>query len=164
MKKILLGLGSIAAIATPIAAVVACGSTPKTTPTNTGTGNSGTPGATGGTPGATGTGTTGYTFPTITPALVTYANTEAITSQDIAFITDGNPIANNPFNEAILKGVQGATSKVVSYEPDNSSKESIGEQYQKAIDNGSKLIVVAGIGQKEVLSTYSTKYPEVGFV
>ena len=115
----------------------------------------------------------GYSSETI-PSGQTF---KQILNKDIAFISDGNIVEDNSFNQEVIEGIQqsrGITTDLFSkgngiyksvYSKDiNTQKINIEAEFQKAINDGKKLIVAAGFKHKGIISKFAKANENVRFI
>ena len=135
-------------------------------------GSSSAPAATADTGSAT-TETAAETTETTTEAAQTTETTETATTEsssttDIAFVTDVGNIDDQSFNQYTWAGVQdfaNANGLVANYyKPSEDSDAARVEQMDNAVNDGAKVIVMAGYLFAAALEEAQAKYPDVQFL
>ena len=150
-KKILLGISAAAAVAAPIATVVACGSTED------------------------------ISYPTLSKTWVGQSKQETIakesgsiptgiTKENTHFVSDGGDIRDKSFNQSVLEGMQEARNvrgdnKVFSDNVKSPKKSSeILSSYTVVKGSGGKLIVAAGFNHGTAIKEFAKDNKNIGIV
>ena len=154
-KKALLGIGTIATVVAPVAAVVSCGDAESTSRS----GNVAlSPSWKGINP------IRGYTKEALTFAT-------PVTDSTISFVSDGGDIKDKSFNQSVLEGMQLARGKhlgdaaiFTDHVQAPANPKDIGTSYNTAIGGGSNLIVAAGFNHGSAIAKTAQAKKDVKFI
>lgn len=86
----------------------------------------------------------------------------------IAYVTNVSKMEDGTFNQTVYDGIRlYANSAGVSYSyyiPDGSTNEAYQQIVDKAIEDGSSLIVCSGVHFEQIIGEYQHKFPDISFL